>query len=448
MNSLSKLRLPGVTSHPYPRPFSHFSRSIPPVFRCQHLIINSASNDTVSSIEKPKSAKEAVESGLLLFNDKKNYAEAIQLFNTAMQLQPTEDEAMAALYNLGCAYAKMKQWKPASEAIVRAINDYRLKLSVALKDEDLKELRERREWIDALTEVKGGLSREMKLDLRSEAKAPFRFPRQFLFGGLAVGAAIGLIIITGRLVLAVKGGEGAPDLTETLQNFAINSAVLAVLGVLLYRDAQAKQRALQVSDREELLSRLQVDLGNGRVFPLLRFRGMVRPFLLAGSKAFVDKAMREAEPYVNKLRQRGVSVIPLVLTEKNGGKKELDPDAKILALKKEFQRKDLASNKGFGGNKVEKEEQAVEPEAAGVTEEDKKWRLEAYDPAEWQTWIEQQKEFANITGEDRNCYIQVQLDGTVRSSALGAPKWARIVDALPPLDDIRTSLSDGVGTSV
>jgi tetratricopeptide (TPR) repeat protein len=91
------------------------------------------SQDTVTSVERPKSAKEAVEAGLLLFKEKKRYAEAIHLFNTAMELKPTEDEAMAALYNLGCAYAKSKQWKPASEAIVRAINDYRLRLSVALK---------------------------------------------------------------------------------------------------------------------------------------------------------------------------------------------------------------------------------------------------------------------------------------------------------------------------
>ena len=43
---------------------------------------------------------------------------------------------------------------------------------------------------------------------------------------------------------------------------------------------------------------------------------------------------------------------------------------------------------------------------------------------------------------------QVQLDGTVRSSALGAPNWGKLIDDLPPLDDIRTSLSDGVGTDV
>ena len=40
----------------------------------------------------------------------------------------------------------------------------------SMKDDDLKELRDRREWIDALTEIKGGLSRDMKIDLRSEAK--------------------------------------------------------------------------------------------------------------------------------------------------------------------------------------------------------------------------------------------------------------------------------------
>ena len=40
----------------------------------------------------------------------------------------------------------------------------------AMQDDDLRELRDRREWIDALTEVKGGMSRDMKIGLRSEAK--------------------------------------------------------------------------------------------------------------------------------------------------------------------------------------------------------------------------------------------------------------------------------------
>jgi len=65
-----------------------------------------------------------------------------------------------------------------------------------------------------------------------------------------------------------------------------------------------------------------------------------------------------------------------------------------------------------------------------------------------QGWVQQQKQFAGLSGEDRNCFIQVQLDGTVRTSSLGTPNWGKLVDDLPPLNDIRTSFSDGVGTSV
>lgn len=41
--------------------------------------------------------------------------------------------------------------------------------------------------------------------------------------------------------------------------------------------------------------------------PLLRFRGQLRPVILAGSKQFVDRAVRGADPYMIKLRERGVS---------------------------------------------------------------------------------------------------------------------------------------------
>jgi len=87
---------------------------------------------TASGTSSPTSSRGAVEEGLKLFQ-KKSYAKAVEHFNTALELNPTDDEAMAALYNLGCAYTKQKQWKLASESIIRAINDYKLKLSVALK---------------------------------------------------------------------------------------------------------------------------------------------------------------------------------------------------------------------------------------------------------------------------------------------------------------------------
>lgn len=56
-----------------------------------------------------------------------------------------------------------------------------------------------------------------------------------------------------------------------------------------------------------LASAPQVDLGGGRQLPLLRLRGQVRPVLVAGTRSFVDKALKEAEPYRMALRSRGVS---------------------------------------------------------------------------------------------------------------------------------------------
>lgn len=43
-------------------------------------------------------------------------------------------------------------------------------LHVTLQDDDLRELRDTREWMDMLATAKGGLSREAKINLRSEAK--------------------------------------------------------------------------------------------------------------------------------------------------------------------------------------------------------------------------------------------------------------------------------------
>lgn len=81
----------------------------------------------------PKNARDAIETGTLVLKDKQDYVEAVRLYNLAMQMNPNDDEARAALYNMGCAYAKQKQWQKSTDAILRAINDYQLKLSVALR---------------------------------------------------------------------------------------------------------------------------------------------------------------------------------------------------------------------------------------------------------------------------------------------------------------------------
>ena len=82
---------------------------------------------------QPKNAREAVESALRVQKEQKDYMEAVRLYSLAMEMKPNGDEARAALYNMGCALVKLKQWSKATQCVQRAVNDYNLKLSVALK---------------------------------------------------------------------------------------------------------------------------------------------------------------------------------------------------------------------------------------------------------------------------------------------------------------------------
>jgi hypothetical protein len=71
-----------------------------------------------------------------------------------------------------------------------------------------------------------------------------------------------------------------------------------------------------------------------KVVPLVKVRGEVRPLVLAGSKAFVDSAMREAEREKAALRERGVALVPLITEGNPVG--EVDPSDRIRLLKKEM----------------------------------------------------------------------------------------------------------------
>ncbi|PNH00100.1 hypothetical protein TSOC_014094 [Tetrabaena socialis] len=82
---------------------------------------------------QPTSARDAIETATRVFKEEQDLDEAIRLYRASMQMAPSEDEARAALYNLGCALAKQKKWSEATASIVTAINDYKLKLYVALK---------------------------------------------------------------------------------------------------------------------------------------------------------------------------------------------------------------------------------------------------------------------------------------------------------------------------
>ena len=76
---------------------------------------------------------------------------------------------------------------------------------LSLQDPDLRQLRDRREWLDATENMKGGVSKAGLVELRSEAKAPFRLIRMFLTFGAGAAAAVSLGITLYALKNVLQG---------------------------------------------------------------------------------------------------------------------------------------------------------------------------------------------------------------------------------------------------
>ena len=279
-----------------------------------HAASKDSGNTTITS-PPPQTAEEAITRGLAEFHERKDPAAALALFDLALSSTSsfaaplTEDEARAATYNRACALAALQRWEEAAAGVLDAVNEKGLKLDVAVRDPDLRRLRERREWIDLLEVAKGGVTTGAVVRARAEAKSPFRGLRLFLFGGLGAGAGLGLLIIISKVVQALKGGDGAPDLNESLRNLAINSAAVAAFSFLFARDFKGSARDKAAAEAEESLSKLELSLRDGRVVPLANFRGKARPVLVSGPRASVAKALKAAAPYREELLERGVRFV-------------------------------------------------------------------------------------------------------------------------------------------
>eukprot|EP00241_Pyramimonas_parkeae_P023361 CAMPEP_0114319410 /NCGR_PEP_ID=MMETSP0059-20121206/25225_1 /TAXON_ID=36894 /ORGANISM="Pyramimonas parkeae, Strain CCMP726" /LENGTH=288 /DNA_ID=CAMNT_0001446413 /DNA_START=57 /DNA_END=924 /DNA_ORIENTATION=+ len=113
--------------------------------------------------------------------------------------------------------------------------------------------------------------------LRSEAQAPFRTFRTFVFGGLAALAA------------------------------------LAGCLLILKRDRAASEKQMARISREERLSSLQVELASGRMVRLKQLRGFARPVIVAGSTSAIEQHMAAAEPHKEALLARGVITVAVPL---------------------------------------------------------------------------------------------------------------------------------------
>jgi tetratricopeptide (TPR) repeat protein len=396
-----------------------------------------------------------VDKGLELFRQGQLQT-ALNLFQSALKLNPNEDEARAAYYNSACALAKLGRWQEAGDSVVTAVNEYGLKLKVAVDDPDLGALRERREWMDVLERATGGVSGSSYVKLRSEAKAPFRLTRILLFGALLAGASLGLLIISTRLLSALQGGDGAPDLTETTTNFGINAAAVGLFGFLIYRDLAAQRRDEQVVEREEALGTLELSLPSGRTIPLASLRGTSRPIIIMGNKGHLSKALAAAQRYRKDFVQRGICIVQVPLNND-------DPEERLRQLKAELTSDNQGGtntknepSKGFGSPTMSKGMEgdsnlkaintaSENPDKAKST---KQIVFEAANIQEWVAWIEEQSRASRSKSPGSagsNYYVQIQLDGTVRASGVGMPPWAQFMDDIPELDSLRTKLSDGRG---
>jgi len=256
------------------------------------------------------------------------------------------------------------------------------------------------------------------------------FARTIIVGGLTAGAGLGLLVITGRLVAALKGAPDAPDLTETVQNFAINSGALALLVFLLLRDRQKANQQLKTIEREEVLAKLEVQVNGSRTVTVQTLRGIARPIVIAGTRGWVQRTLKSAEPYRNAIKDRGIELIPVVL---NGGE---DPDDRIRALKAELAAE---SKEAKGFSKAARNAPAA-PDGGGKYEVTVgKKKIEAVNTQDWENWLNAICKEAGLSAMS-NVYVQVQLDGSVRASGAGSPPWDKLMADIPTMDSIRSKL--------
>ena len=377
----------------------------------------------------PASPTEAVQRGTALLREGDNGAAAAMFEAALADLDPTAEETAALLYNTACAYSRLRDFDRCGEPLRRAVNDYGVKFSVVLGDPDLLAFRESRQFDELQGELRGGGgATDQVVKLRAEMKTPFLLSRLLVLGGLNLGAVAGLFIITAKLVAAAKGVEGADDLGETARNFAVNLAAVGGLSFFVLRDLRARKETEERISTEEALGQLQVEVGPGRVVPLSRFRGQYRPLILCGTAAYVKEALKGAERFRAALDENGVKVVAVV-TQAAAARA---PAGAQLQAKKGFGRAAAAG----GGEAGAGEGDAAAAEAA--EEAVAQFSVKAANVNEWRLWLDTQLAKRGLDAE--SAWVQIQMDGGIRSSGTGKPDWSDLAQ-LRARDDIVTKIT-------
>ncbi|MBA0560225.1 hypothetical protein Golob_017138 [Gossypium lobatum] len=359
--------------------------------------------------------------------------DALVQFETALSLDPNPVEAQAALYNKACCHAYQGEAKKAAECLRTALRDYNLKFGTILNDPDLASLRASPEFKELQEEARlggedigYGFRRDLKLI--SEVQAPFRGVRRFFYVAFSAAAGISLLFTVPRLFRAIKGGDGAPDIWETVGNAGINIGGIIVLVALFFWDNKKEEEQLAQISRNETLSRLPLRLSTNRIVELVQLRDTVRPVILAGKKESVSSALQKAERFRTELLRRGVLLVPVIWGE--GRTPQVDKKGFGVSKK-------AATALPSIGEDFEKRAQSIT--AKSKLKAEIRFKAEVISPEEWERWIRDQQESEGVTpGED--VYIILRLDGRVRRSGKGMPDWSQIVQELPPMEALLSKL--------
>ncbi|KAE8692024.1 Protein LOW PSII ACCUMULATION 1 [Hibiscus syriacus] len=399
-----------------------------------NFILSCSSSQTSQSPEaNVQTAESCVNLGLSFFS-KGRVKDALVQFETALSLDPNPVEAQAALYNKACCHAYRGEAKKAADCLRAALRDYNLKFGTILNDPDLASLRASPEFKELQEEARLGgedigYSFRRDLKLISEVQAPFRGVRRFFYVAFSAAAGISLFFTVPRLIRAIKGGDGAPDIWETVGNAGINIGGIIVLVALFFWDNKKEEEQLEQISRNETLSRLPLRLSTNRIVELVQLRDTVRPVILSGKKETVSSAIQKAERFRTELLRRGVLLVPVIWGESKTPQVE----------KKGFgvsTKADAAALPSIGED-FEKRAQSIT--AKSKLKAEIRFRAEVVSPEEWESWIRDQQEAEGVTpGED--VYIILRLDGRVRRSGKGMPDWSQIVQELPPMEALLSKL--------
>ncbi|KAL8139014.1 hypothetical protein V2J09_005015 [Rumex salicifolius] len=245
--------------------------------------------------------------------------------------------------------------------------------------------------------------------IRSEVLSPFRTVRMFFYLAFIASGGLGGLIAGAQLISALTNPSRAADVSTILNGFGIDIGAVALFAFLYSRDNKAKNAQEARLSREEVLSDLKVRVDDKRIIPLSSFRGIGRLVILAGSPSFIAESFELSEPFTERLLERGVLVVPLVM---NG-------QMPIFVFDESEEAKDLTAKRK------------------------RLWQLLPVYVAEWKGWLDEQKKMANVA-PDSPVYMSLRLDGRVRGSGVGYPPWNAFVAQLPPVQGIWSGLLDGM----